>query len=48
MEEMRYLKQEHFKIVLLDTKNQIIGSQDITKGSINSSIVHQEKYLNMP
>ncbi|NLJ89166.1 MAG: DNA repair protein RadC [Epulopiscium sp.] len=40
MEEMRYLKQEHFKIVLLDTKNQIIGSQDITKGSINSSIVH--------
>lgn len=40
MEEMRYLKQEHFKIVLLDTKNQIICDKDITKGSINSSIVH--------
>lgn len=40
MEEMRYLKQEYFKIVLLDTKNQIICDEDITKGSINSSIVH--------
>lgn len=40
MEEMRYLKQEYFKIVLLDTKNQIICDEDVTKGSINSSIVH--------
>ena len=40
MEEMRYLKQEHFKIALLDTKNQIVSDRDITKGSINSSIVH--------
>lgn len=40
MEEMRYLKQEHFKIILLDTKNQIIGCQEVSKGSINSSIVH--------
>ncbi|WP_058485499.1 RadC family protein [Defluviitalea phaphyphila] len=40
MEEMRYLKQEYFKIVILNTKNQIIGDKNITKGSINSSIVH--------
>mgnify|MGYP000966318410 CR=1 FL=1 len=40
MEEMRYLKQEHFKVVLLDTKNKIIGDRDVTIGSINSSIVH--------
>ncbi|NLP46689.1 MAG: DNA repair protein RadC [Epulopiscium sp.] len=40
MEEMRYLKQEHFKVVLLDTKNKIIGDRDVTIGSINASIVH--------
>jgi DNA repair protein RadC len=46
MEEMRYLKQEHFKIVLLDTKNQILCDKDITKGSINSSIVHPREVFN--
>ncbi len=40
MEEMRYYKKEYFKIILLDTKNNIIKVSEISIGSLNSSIVH--------
>lgn len=40
MEELRYLKKEIFKALLLNTKNQIIKVTDISMGSLNSSIVH--------
>ncbi len=40
MEQMRYLKKEVFKAILLDTKNQIIKVVDVSIGSLNSSIVH--------
>ncbi|WIV10596.1 DNA repair protein RadC [Proteiniborus sp. MB09-C3] len=40
MLDMIHLKKEHFKIVMLDTKNQVIGIEDISIGSLNSSIVH--------
>lgn len=47
MEEMRYLKKEFFKIVLLDTKNQVISIEDISVGSLNSSIVHPREVFNV-
>lgn len=47
MEEMRYLKKEFFKIVLLDTKNQIISIENISIGSLNSSIVHPREVFNI-
>jgi hypothetical protein len=34
------LMQEHFKTILLDTKNYVISVEDITVGTINSSLVH--------
>lgn len=40
MEELRYLKKEIFRIVMLNTKNVIIGTKDISLGSLNASIVH--------
>lgn len=40
MEEMRYYKKEYFKSILLNTKNQIIANEDISIGSLNSSLVH--------
>lgn len=40
MEEMRYLKQENFKLIFLDTKNQIISDKILTIGSVNASIVN--------
>ncbi|WP_132242043.1 RadC family protein [Marinisporobacter balticus] len=40
MEEMRYYKKEYFKSILLNTKNEIIITENISIGSLNSSLVH--------
>jgi DNA repair protein RadC len=40
METMRNLKQEVLKIILVNTKNKVILTKDVSMGSINSSIVH--------
>lgn len=40
MEELKYLEKEYFKIIMLNTKNVIISIEDISVGSLNSSIVH--------
>lgn len=40
MERMRFLKQEHFVCLYLNTKNQIIGEETIFIGTLNSSLVH--------
>ncbi|TAK57979.1 MAG: JAB domain-containing protein [Bacteroidetes bacterium] len=37
---MRDLKQEVFKILLLDTSNHLLRDVDITRGTLNSSLVH--------
>lgn len=38
--EMRYLTQEHFNVLLLNTKNMVISLENITKGIVNASLVH--------
>jgi len=40
MEEMRYLDREHFRALLLNAKNQVIGQEIISIGTLNSSAVH--------
>lgn len=40
MDEMQYLKQECFKILLLDTKNKVIKVEGISLGILNASLVH--------
>jgi len=40
IEEMRYLKKEYFKALLLNTKNEIIMIENISIGNLNSSVVH--------
>ena len=40
MESLRYQYKEIFKIVLLNTKNEIITDVDISIGTLNSSLVH--------
>ncbi|SHE66212.1 RadC family protein [Clostridium fallax] len=37
---MMNLKQEVLKVIMLNTKNAIIGDRDVFKGTLNSSIVH--------
>ena len=39
MEEMRHHRQEVLKLLLLNTKNRLIGSSDISKGTVNSAII---------
>ena len=38
--EMSNFKQEVFKLILLNTKNIVIGTKEVFKGTLNSSIVH--------
>lgn len=40
MEDMRGLKKEYLKIIMLNIKNVILSIKDISIGSLNSSIVH--------
>lgn len=40
MEEMRHLQQEHIKIVLLDTKNNIISDHNLSVGTVNASLIN--------
>lgn len=39
-ERLKDEKQEHFYVLMLDTKNNIIGEQLITKGILDASIIH--------
>lgn len=40
MEEMRHLDREHFRALLLNTRNQVIGMDKVSVGTLNSSTVH--------
>lgn len=40
MESLRYEQKEIFKVVLLNTKNEIISDVDVSVGTLNSSLVH--------
>jgi DNA repair protein RadC len=39
-EDLRYLQKEHFVCLFLNTKNQVIGQETLSMGSLNASIVH--------
>lgn len=40
MEDLRHRKREHFRVLLLDTKNRLIKQRDVHIGTANSSLVH--------
>lgn len=39
-EEIRLLSQEIFKVVILNTKNQVIKTETVTIGILNTNIIH--------
>jgi DNA repair protein RadC len=45
-DELMPLKQEHFLALYLDTKNHIIKRHLISKGTLNSSLVHPREVFN--
>jgi DNA repair protein RadC len=40
MDDMRFLSQEHFVCLYLNTKNQVLSRHTVFIGSLNASIVH--------
>lgn len=48
MEEMRYLEREEFRVVMLNTKNHVIGIHTASVGDLNSSIVHPREIFKEP
>lgn len=46
MNEMTDLNQEVLKLIMLNTKNKVIGIKDIFKGSLNTSVVHPREIFN--
>jgi DNA repair protein RadC len=40
MEEMKGLKQEYLKVMMLNTKNVVMGIKNVFIGGLNSSMVH--------
>ncbi len=39
MEEMRHQKQENIKLLMLNSKSKLLGESDISKGTVNASLV---------
>jgi DNA repair protein RadC len=39
MSEMMFLEQEHLRVILLDTRNRVLGTPNIYVGSLNTSVV---------
>ena len=39
-EKLKDKKEEQFHVIMLDTKNNVIGEQMITKGILDASIIH--------
>ena len=39
MEEMRHQKQEQMKLLMLNSKSKLLGEKDISKGTVNASLV---------
>jgi len=48
MEEMRYLKKEFFKIILLNVKNYLLSVEQVSVGSLNASVVHPREIFKIP
>ena len=39
MAEMAFLEQEHLRVLLLNTKNQVVATSEVYQGNVNTSVV---------
>lgn len=39
MADMRYLEQEEMRVILLDTRNKVLGMHTVYRGSLNTAVV---------
>jgi DNA repair protein RadC len=45
--QIGYLKKEHFVLVSFDTRNRVIGTDTISIGTLNASLVHPREMFNI-
>lgn len=46
MEDMRYYRQEHLKLLMLNTRSRLIGESEISRGTVNMSVISpRELYI---
>lgn len=45
MPEMSLLDQEHLRVVLLNTKNHVVGVSDVYKGNVSASLIRASEVL---
>lgn len=43
--EMGFLVQEHLKVLLLNTKNEVLATREIYKGNVNSAVIRVSEVL---
>ena len=43
--EMGFLVQEHLRVLLLNTKNEVLATHEIYKGNVNSSVIRVSEVL---
>ncbi len=43
--EMSFLDQEHLRVILLNTKNEVLATHEVYKGSVNSAVVRVAEVL---
>lgn len=48
MAEMSYLDREHFRVINLNTKNQVMAIDTVSIGSLNASLVHPREVFKLP
>jgi DNA repair protein RadC len=47
MPDMRYLRKEQFRLILLNTKNMLIEVKTVSEGSLTASIVHPREVFSI-
>lgn len=47
MEDLRYVRKEHFKSVLVNAKGDVISIEDISVGELSSTVVHPREVFHM-
>lgn len=48
MERMRFLEQEHFRVVILNTKHQVLGIETVSKGGLDSTSAEPREIFKVP
>ena len=42
---MSFLDQEHLRVILLNTKNEVLATHEVYKGNVNSAVVRVAEVL---